>query len=78
MPQAYSHLYSRSLLPNERPRCPKCQGRMMLTGSKAGPRHTDLRTFKCAKCENVQTMRVEDTLKSANARWQDSGLNAPK
>jgi transposase-like protein len=40
-----------SLTMIERPRCPKCQIRMMLVGvelSFAGP---DLRTFKCPKCE---------------------------
>jgi hypothetical protein len=78
MPQAYCHLYSSSLLPTERPHCPKCQGRMMLTGIESGSGHSDLRTFECSKCENVQRLRVGDPLKSANAGWQDSGLNAPK
>jgi hypothetical protein len=35
----------------KRPRCPKCQIRMMLVGiepSFAGP---DLRTFECPRCE---------------------------
>jgi hypothetical protein len=77
MPQAHSHLYA-LLLPSERPRCPKCQGRMMLAGIKSGPAHSDLRTFECSKCENVQTVLVEDPMKSAKTRWKDSGLNAPK
>jgi transposase-like protein len=75
MPQAYSHLYS-SWLPSERPRCPKCQCRMMLAGIESGP--TRLQTFECSKCRNVRTLLVEDPMKSAKTRWQDSGLNAPK
>jgi hypothetical protein len=78
MPQAYSHLYSSLLLPTERPCCPKCHGRMMLAGIKFGPAHSDLRTFECSKCKNVQTLLVEDPMNSAQTRWQDSGLNAPK
>jgi hypothetical protein len=78
MPQAYSHLYSSSLLPTERPRCPKCQDRMMLTGIESGPAHSHLRTFECSKCEEVQRMLVGDPMKSGTAGWQDSELNAPK
>ena len=78
MPQAYSHLYSSSLLPTERPRCLKCQDRMMLNAIESGPAHSDLRTFECSKCGNVQRMRISDPMKSANAGWQDSELNAPK
>jgi hypothetical protein len=66
MPQAYSHLYSSALLPTERPRCLRCQGRMLLKGIESGA-HSDLRTFECAKCENVQKMRVGDPMKSGNA-----------
>jgi hypothetical protein len=51
---------------------------MMLTGIESGAGHSDLLTFECSKCANVQRMRVGDPLKSANAGWQDSGLNAPK
>ena len=51
---------------------------MMLAGIKSGPAHSELRTFECSKCKNVQTVLVEDPMKSAKTRWQDSGLKAPK
>ena len=53
MPLAYSHS-DLSLLPTERPRCPKCQCRMMLAGIDSGPAHSDLRTFECPKCAHVE------------------------
>jgi hypothetical protein len=42
-----------SLIPIERPRCPKCQGRMMLTWTGQGANGSDLRTFECSQCEHV-------------------------
>jgi hypothetical protein len=39
---------------------------MLLKGIESGA-HSDLRTFECAKCENVQKMRVGDPMKSGNA-----------
>jgi len=77
VPQAYNHS-NPSLIPVERPRCPKCQGRMLLAGIGLGPAHSDLRTFQCPKCEHVQRVFDEDPMKSAKAGWQDSGLNPPK
>jgi hypothetical protein len=77
MPEAYSHSYP-PLLPIERPRCPKCQGRMMLARIEPGPAHSDLRTFECPKCEHVQRVMVEDPIKSANTGWTGGGLNGPK
>jgi hypothetical protein len=50
-----------SLLPTERPRCPKCQGRMMLARIEPGPAHSDLRTFECPKCEHVEKSLVEES-----------------
>jgi len=44
----------------ERPRCPKCEIRMMLVGvepSFAGP---DLRTLECPKCELVYKALAEE------------------
>jgi hypothetical protein len=76
MPQAYHHS-DPSLLPIERPRCPECQGRMMLAQIEHGA-GGDLRTFECPKCEHVQRMLVGDPLKSANTGWTAGGLGPPK
>jgi hypothetical protein len=49
-----------SLTMIERPRCPKCQIRVMLVGvepSFAGP---DLRTLECPKCELAYKALAED------------------
>jgi hypothetical protein len=52
-----------SLIPIERPRCPKCQGRTMLTRIEPGPDSSDLRTFECSKCEHVYKVQAEDPTK---------------
>jgi hypothetical protein len=70
------HRSDPSLLPIERPRCPKCQGRMMLARIEPGPAHSDMRTFECPKCKHVRRLLAEDPMKSTG--WQDSGLNPPK
>ena len=77
---SHSRYYSEpSLLPTERPRCPKCQGRMMLARIEPGPDHSDLRTFECPKCEHVHQALVEDPLlKSANSGWVAGQLKPPK
>jgi rubredoxin len=68
-----------SLLPIERPRCPKCQaGRMMLARITLGPNHSDMRTFECPKCDYVHRVVVEDPLKSARTGWANSYLYSPK
>jgi hypothetical protein len=68
-----------SLLPIERPHCPKCNGRMMLASIEPGPAHSDLRTFECPKCEHVhQMVVVSDPMKSESAGWQHSRLNPPE
>jgi len=82
MPLAY-HRSDRSLLPIDRlpidrPRCPKCPGRMSLARIEPGPAHSDLRTFECPECAHVHRVLVEDPMKSATAGWQYSGLYPPK
>ena len=65
-----SHYQSElSLLSIERPRCPKCPGRMMLAGVEPGPAGSDLRTFECPKCEHVLRTMVEDPMKSDALGW---------
>ena len=66
-----------SLLPIERPRCPKCQGRMMLARIERGPAGSDLRTFECPKCEHVCERQVDDPLKSVNTGWMAGELKPP-
>jgi hypothetical protein len=67
-----------SLLAIERPRCPKCQGRMMLARIEPGPNGSDLRTFECPKCEHVLKTMVEDPLKSDSAGWVSGELRPPE
>jgi hypothetical protein len=76
MPQALST--EPSLLPIERPRCPKCQVRMMLARIEPGPGHSDVRTFECPKCEHVQRVLVEDPMNGNKAGWLASELKSPK
>lgn len=68
-----------SLLPIERPRCPKCQGRMMLARLAPGPSSgSELRTFECPKCDHVLQVLEEDPINSEKAGWQSSSLRAPE
>jgi hypothetical protein len=67
-----------SLMPIERPRCPKCQTRMRLVRIEARPAGADLRTFGCRHCKNVHKARAEDPMKSDKARWLNSALKPPE
>jgi DNA-directed RNA polymerase subunit RPC12/RpoP len=71
-----AHFSEPSLLPIERPRCPKCHGRMMLAGIEPGPAHADLRTFECPRCGHVQKTSVEDPLLTS-ANWIAGELKPP-
>jgi ribosomal protein L37AE/L43A len=66
MPEAYTRP-DPSLLPIERPRCPKCQDRMRLRRIESGPDSSDLRTFECSKCGHIHKVLAEDPIKSAKA-----------
>jgi DNA-directed RNA polymerase subunit M/transcription elongation factor TFIIS len=58
MPLAY--LPDPSLIQIERPRCPKCEARMMLARNEHGSTaSSDLRIFECPKCEHVQKVLNE-------------------
>jgi hypothetical protein len=60
MPEAYRS--EPTLLPIERPRCPKCQGRMMLARIERGAAHAELRTFECPKCAEVHKTLVQNVI----------------
>jgi len=68
-----------SLTMIERPRCPKCQIRMMLVGvepSFAGP---VLLTLECPKCELDYNALAEDPMRSNKAAgWIKSELKSPE
>jgi len=76
MPQPYPP--EPSLIPIERPRCPKCQTRMMLARIEPGPAGSNLLTFECIKCEQVHKVLAEDPMKSDNAGWLASELKPTK
>ena len=74
MPESHTRAEP-SLLPIERPRCPKCQSRMMLARIEPGPNGSDLRTFEC---DHIHKMLVEDPLKSSNTGWMAGELKPPE
>jgi hypothetical protein len=78
MPQSHT-LPEPSLIPIERPCCPKCSNRMMLAGISPASEGYDSRTFSCTKCDYVLTRTVaRDPMKSETAGWQYSELKAPE
>jgi hypothetical protein len=66
MPGLHSPESSRTMI--GRPRCPKCQIRMMLVGVEPGFAGPDLRTFECPKCELAYKALAEDLMKSRTKR----------
>jgi hypothetical protein len=65
----YSHSSGPSLVPVQRPRCPKCDERMSLARFP-GPSAFDIGTFECAGCHLVHAAAVEtDPMKSAAVLW---------
>lgn len=48
----------------ERPRCRRCQARMMLARLSPLIDGSEQRTFECPKCDAIETMTVADPLKS--------------
>ncbi|MBR1229606.1 response regulator [Bradyrhizobium sp. AUGA SZCCT0176] len=78
MPQPHARAEP-SLIPIERPRCPKCSNRMMLARISPASESYDSRTFECTKCDHTQTRTVaRDPMKSETAGWQYSELKAPE
>ena len=61
-----------------RPRCPKCESRMMLASISPGPGGFDLRTFECKGCDHSYTMAIaRDPMNAVSAGWVASELKAP-
>jgi len=79
MPDSQSHSNGPSLMPIERPRCPKCNNRMSLARIMPGPNGYDLRNFECDKCDNVMTLTVAtDPMKSNKLGWLAGELKPPE
>jgi len=67
------------LLPMHRPRCAKCQTRMITVAVSDGPEGFERRTFKCLKCAHTnEQVLASDPLKSSAAGWIRSDLQPPK
>ena len=65
-----------SLIPLLRPRCPKCESRMML--ASPGPEGFDLRTFECKRCDHGYTTTIaRDPMNAVSDGWAASELKAP-
>ena len=63
------------LLPTQRPRCPKCQTRMITTRVSPGPEGFERRQFECLKCGQSETqVVVSDPLKSNAVGWLQGEL----
>ena len=66
------------LLPIQRPRCPKCQMRMMSIGIEDGPDGYENRTFECLKCHHTETrLLAADPFKTDAAGWLLGELGRP-
>jgi hypothetical protein len=62
----------------ERPRCPRCQTRMMLERVSPGPIGFEHRLFECPKCDQVEiSVIASDPFRSKGAGWLDGELRAP-
>jgi RNase P subunit RPR2 len=62
----------------ERPYCPKCQTRMLLSEVTPGPNSFDYRTFECQKCGHVHAISVsQDPMQSVTHGWLAGELKPP-
>jgi hypothetical protein len=67
------------LLPIGRPRCPKCQMRMITAALVEGPEGFEHRTLECLKCgHSEQKVIAVDPLKSDTVGWVYSELKPPE
>jgi hypothetical protein len=62
----------------ERPRCSRCQTRMMLERVSPGPIGFERRLFECPRCDQVEiSVIASDPLTSKAAGWLAGELRAP-
>jgi hypothetical protein len=62
----------------ERPRCSRCQTRMMLERVSSGPIGFEHRLFECPKCDHVEISVISsDPFNSNAAGWLTGELRAP-
>jgi hypothetical protein len=62
----------------ERPRCSRCQTRMMLERTSPGPVGFEQRLFECPKCDHVEiNVIASDPFKSKAVGWLDGELRTP-
>jgi hypothetical protein len=62
----------------ERPRCSRCQTRMMLERVSSGPIGFEHRLFECRKCDQVEiTVIASDPFTAKAAGWLAGELRAP-
>ena len=67
------------LLPIGRPRCPKCQTRMVTAAVEEGPEGFEHRSFECSKCgHSEQNVVASDPMNTNALGWLNSELHPPK
>jgi hypothetical protein len=67
------------LLPIHRPRCPRCQKRMISIDPSPGPQGFEQRTYRCRTCEYTETDIVAcDPLQSNAVGRTEGELKPPK
>ena len=77
MPEPHMHPES-SVISVLRPRCPKCESRMMLASITPGPEGFDRRTFECKRCDHSFTTTIaRDPMNAVSAGWIASELKPP-
>jgi hypothetical protein len=70
--------YQQFLTPIERPRCSRCQTRMMLERVSSGPIGFEQRLFECPKCDHVEIKVItSDPINAKATGWLAGELTAP-
>ncbi len=66
------------LMPIQRPRCPKCEMRMVTIWSRPEPDGLETRAFECLKCGHTETRSGADPMKAGDvSRWISGQLGKP-